>query len=446
MRFKLLLLLVIISSITYGQFNSLQPGQGYLEGGFGFTWINGAPNYAFHFTPELQFSKIGIGLDLNLEYTSSGKLRSEDFNEFSDYLSVIRYIRYGQKGDPFYVKFGALDYTSLGHGSIMYLYNNSPSLDNRKVGLELDADFNNYGFESIYGNFGQSGIIGARGYIRPLQQTALSAIPIIGKLETGATVVSDLNDNAGIVSGDYNPNTDVFLPKDDEGNITIVGLDLGLPLLRTSLADLDAYIDYAKILKFGSGVATGVKLNFKGFGLLDLQARIERRFNGAHYIPSYFGPFYEIERFNLNKQTGEVTSKVQQLKFADSQRNGYYGELYSSILGIFRILGSFQKLDHVTNSGMLHIAGELSSENFQYVVRAGYDKINIENIGDVFTTDDRSYLYFQFGYKVQPYLLLSMVYYWTFTPTRDYNDKIIGYEPQKRVEPRLTFIYPINFE
>lgn len=445
MKTKIFLLTIFISTICRAQFGQYNPNEGMLAGGAGITWINGSPNYSFRIFPEFQFSEIGIGLDLNLEYTASGNLRSENFNEFSDYLSIIRYIRYGQKGDPFYARLGALDYATLGHGSIMYLYNNSPSFDSRKVGIELDADFTNYGFESVYGNFGKEGLIGIRGYLRPLQFTELSEIPIIGMIETGITMVSDLNENAGIISGVYDSTANVFIPKIDEGNTTIIGLDLGLPILRTSIVDLDAYIDYSKIIKFGSGVATGLSLNFKGFGLLNMRAKLERKFNGNHYLPSYFNSFYEIERFRLDKQTGLVTSKIQQLKFAEEQTNGYYGELYASIMGMFRVVGSFQKLDRQPKSGILHVAGELTSKDFPYMIRAGYDKVNIENIGDIFTMDDRSFLYAELGYKIQQYLLLSMIYYWTYEPIRDVQKNIIGYKPQKRVEPRLSFIYPINF-
>lgn len=445
MKNLIILLFTLTTSLSFAQFGQYQPNEGMLAGGMGITWINGAPNYVFRIFPEFQFSKVGVGLDLNLTYTANGNLRTENFNEFSDYLSVIRYIRYGQKGDPFYARLGALDYATLGHGSIMYLYNNSPSFDNRKVGLELDADFTDYGFESVYGNFGKEGLIGIRGYLRPLQFTALADIPILGMLETGITLVSDLNENAGIIGGDYDKDKDVFIPTNDEGNTTIIGFDLGLPLLSTDILDLDAYIDYAKIIKFGSGVATGLKLNYKGFGLLNLRAKLERRFNGDNYLPSYFNSFYEIERFRLDKETGIVQSKIQQLKFANKQTNGYYGELYASVLGLFRVLGSFQKLDRQPQSGILHIAGELSAKDFPYMLRTGYDKINIENIGDVFTMDDRSYLFVEFGYKVQQYILLSMVYHWTYEPVRDLQKNIVGYKPQKRVEPRVSFIYPLNF-
>lgn len=174
--------LFICNSIT-AQYWGLQQNQAMLGGGFGLTWIDGTPHYALRFFPEIQFSKIGVGLDLNFEFTPEGKLRSENFNEFSDYLSIIRYIRYGYKHDPLYLRVGALDYATLGHGSIMYLYNNSPTFDARKVGIELDIDFDNYGFESVYSNFGKGGVMGIRGYVRPLQFTELADIPVIGKFE-----------------------------------------------------------------------------------------------------------------------------------------------------------------------------------------------------------------------------------------------------------------------
>jgi hypothetical protein len=122
-----IILCLFFFKLTNAQFLSYpDANQGNINGGFGLTWIDGKPYNAFHFRPELAFSKIGVGLDLNLEFDANGKLNKENFNEFSDYLSVIRYVRYGYKNDPFYVRLGALDYASLGHGSIMYMYNKIP--------------------------------------------------------------------------------------------------------------------------------------------------------------------------------------------------------------------------------------------------------------------------------------------------------------------------------
>jgi len=115
-----------------------------------------------------------------------------------------------------------------------------------------------------------------------------------------------------------------------------------------------------------------------------------------------------------------------------------------NFFGAYNILGSFQKLDRVPESGILHLWTIINPESFPYLFRAGYDKIQIKNFGDIFKMDDRSYLFAEFGYKIQKYFLLSVIYSWTYTPLRDKTDNVIGYKPQKKIEPRLSFIYPIG--
>ena len=130
------LFIILISVFTKAQLNEYPlPDQGRLEGGLGLNWIDGQLYYTFHFTPEVSFSNFGVGLDLMLDFDKNGNIRKENFNTFSDYLSVIRYVRYGFKSHPLYAKLGALDYYTLGHGSIMYAYNNSPTIDARKQDL-----------------------------------------------------------------------------------------------------------------------------------------------------------------------------------------------------------------------------------------------------------------------------------------------------------------------
>ncbi|MBU1100468.1 MAG: hypothetical protein KKA84_08705 [Bacteroidetes bacterium] len=442
---KLLLVLVLLSLQTINaQFFVPQSEEGLLGGGMGVTWIDGAPHYAVHIFPDFSFGNWGFGLDLNLEFTAEGKLRTENFNEFSDYLNIIRYLRYGQKGDPLYARLGSLDYATLGHGSIMYMYNNSPSWDTKKAGLEFDVDFNTFGFESVYGNFAQAGVMGLRGYLRPLQLTELRDIPILGNLEVGATIVSDFDKYSGVSAGIYNQGSQTFESTVDDGSVTEIGLDLGLPVVRSKLFDFDVYFDYAKIINFGSGATAGMMMRFKGLGLVDLTTKFERRFNGDNYIPSYFNSFYEIERFHFDSNTNLVTSKIQQLEAANGIGNGWYGELFARVLGLFNVIGSYQRLDNDPQSGILHMYTMIAPDAMPIVVRAGYDKIRIQDEGDLFKLDDRSYLYAELGYKANSYILVSMVYQWTFTPVRDADDNIIDFAPQKRIEPRISFIYPVD--
>jgi hypothetical protein len=446
MKRSLLILSVLFLSVNiFAQynFNSLRQNQGMLEGGMGLNWIDGELYYSFHFMPELSFSKIGVGLDLNFDINKNGNIRKENFNEFSDYLSVIRYVRYGQKNEPVFVKLGALDYYTLGHGSIMYMYNNRPSYDSRKNGLVLDLDFGNFGFESIYGAFGESGVVGIRGHILPLKYTSAGDIPVIGSLEAGLTYATDFNDKAGVLAGSYDKTSRTFKATKDNGSTNIYGFDLGLPLLKSQYLGINLYYDFATIQNFGSGSALGLMFNVNGLGLFSGSLKFERRFNGKNYMAGYFNSLYEVERFKLDTSSNSFTSKALALNNIDAE-NGFYGELGINVLGFVNILGSYQRLDKIPTSGILHLITDLSPKDGSFVLRAGYDKTNIIDEKDLFTLDDRSFLYTEIGYKPVPYIVVSMLYNWTFTPVRDKDDKIIDFKPQKKIEPRISFVYPFD--
>jgi len=451
-------LLSVSSFAQYSQFeNTLHPGQGNLEGGLGLNWIDGNLYYKFHLMPELALGNWGVGLDLNIDIDQNGNIRKEDFNELSDYLSIIRYVRYGLKHDPVYIKLGALDYYNLGHGSIMYQYNNSPSIDTRKIGLIADIDFGNFGFESIYSTFAEAGVTAVRGFVRPLRFTSLADVPIISNLEVGGTYAADFNKYSGVVFTPVVPSGPVILPPvfqtnpsnyiqaADKGRMQIVGLDLGLPIIKSSMLNLLLYADYAKIINYGSGVATGIMVDVNGLGILNASAKLERRFNQAHYIPTYYNSLYEIERYRIDTVNGTYSTKATELANLTDPDNGYFGELDLHFAGLLDIIGSYQRLDKTPNSGELHLVANVSTQGMPIVVRGGYDKINIGTETSIFKVDNNSFMYFELGYKPLPYIIVSMLYNWTFTPIRDSNNNIINYEPQKRIEPRISFEYPLSF-
>ncbi len=439
---------ILFSILSFAQSGKgVQPGN--FTGGFGLNYIDGAPTYAFRMQPEFAFKSIGVGLDLNLEFDATGKLRTENFNETSDYLAIIRYIRYGLKNDPVYVQLGALNSYTLGHGGIMYKYNNSPSVDNKKIGAVLDLNFDKWGLESILADFSQGSVLGARGYFKPLQFTAMNSLPIISNLEVGVSFAGDMHSKAGVESGTINSTTKAFTAIIDDGSMSIYGLDLGLPIWKNSIIDVQLYLDYAKIANFGDGVSTGLLLNLNGMGLFSASVKFERRWNSSEYMPSYFGSMYEIERFNANLQSGVtpttvVNSKVKQLRSITTAEKGYFGSLGIDVLKLLNIYGSYSRLDYSGPNGALHLQAELAPKDLPFLARGGYDKTNILKEGEMLTLDNRSFLYAELGYKPYSYLLVSMVYQWTFTPIRDSNKNIIGFEPQKKVEPRVSVVIPFG--
>lgn len=395
----------------------------------GLTVVDGKPYYLFNLTPELSFGNLGIGLDLNIRVGEDGKIREEDFNEAYDYLRILRYVRWAHKKDPVYVRVGALDYARLGHGSIMYMYRNSPNYEQRKIGVEFDVDGERYGFESVYSDVAGAGVLGLRPYFRPLRSTPAGDVPILGGLEVGATYAADFHNRA----------------KPGRSPLVIFGFDVGFPLISLSSLNSTLYSDYAKIVDYGSGVTVGVDLNFTGLGLVTLNAKYERRFMGDQFLPSYFDAFYEMERFvPLNPSLVDPLAllvgsvyKVNTLAQA-KKSDGYYGELWISILGTFNAIGGYYSPIGVKNAGVFHLELETGNALPGVLLIGGYDK---KNVGSVFKVDNNSLLYAQVGYKPLPYLIVSVVYQWTFIENKDEFGIVRGYTPQKRIEPKVGFVF-----
>jgi len=441
------LLTMIISS--YGQKKAAAAAkgggtEGVVKGGVGMTWIDGEAYYLVSLAPEIAFGKWGVGLDLNLHVSSKDqKIRKADFDETYDYIRIIRYIRYGTKGEEIYARVGSLDYARLGHGFILYNYKNSPSFDNRKVGAEFDLDFGKWGMETVYGDFAGASVLGMRGYTRPLQFTPAASIPVIGNVEVGATFASDVRKDArdtGIVIRANGASFDTTTY--DAGSMSIIGIDLGLPLFKLPVADATLYLDYAKIFNYGSGFATGIDFNFSALGMIKIFTKFERRFGQTDkFIPAYFDAFYELERYQYTP--GNFQSKAKTLEQTISPGPGYFGSLLVDVLGTIQMEGSYQKLDLHPTSGILHIGTNTGSKIPLISLSAGYDKKYIKNNKDVFTLDERSLLYAEIGYKPYPFMIVSTLYTWTFAPEKDSDGNVTGYKPQKRITPKVSFVFPL---
>lgn len=389
--------------------------------GLGATFIDGETYYLVNLAPEVAFGDLGIGLDLNLRFSSSGKLRAE-YKKFEDYLRIIRYVRWAQKGDPFYIRLGQLDYAQLGHGFILYNYRNTASYDLRKTGMELDLNFEKFGFESVLSDFAHAGVLGLRGYVKPLKFTSLESVPVINNFEVGATFASDMNKDANKTYDAVN-NKVV-----DNGALSVIGFDLGLPVLSYKIIKSTLYFDYAKILDYGSGSAVGIDLRFAGLGLLTINAKYERRWNGDQFLPAYFNAMYERERY-----IDSLRTKVQMLK-AVKANEGYYGELWLSVLNTFNVIGAYQAPVGVRNAGIFHAELDVDDVIPSIVIGGGFDKVKV---GKVFKLDENSILYAQVGYKPVPYLVVSTLYQWTWT-----KDEATGaYKTQRRIEPKVSLVF-----
>jgi hypothetical protein len=415
----------------------LLTGQSEISGGLGVTWIteNGqtVPYYMIGLMPDLQFGKIGVGLDLTLLVnTKDGTIRKADWSDGA-YRKMIRYLSWGQKHDPLYGQVGQLDMAILGHGFIMNDYNNSASFDDRRIGAELDVDFTKYGFEAIYGDFQQPGVMGGRAYVRPLKFTLLGALPIIGGFEVGGTYVTDQNHHSGVTSALYDQTTQQDSVLVNRGRISEFGFDAGLPALRTMFVDVDLYYDYAQIAHFGHGSAAGILGTFRGLGIVNATAKLEHQWDANEFIPEYFDQFYELERYVPNTLSGFI-SKAEQLDSAKKSQ-GWYGQIMVAVFGQFQIIGDYRGIDHDPQGGLLHLETQFPKIIPIISFSAGYYRHTNNTLKDAIKLDENSLLYAFLGYKPYPFITVGLNYYWTFIPVDG------TYQVQKRIEPQVMFNY-----
>ncbi len=74
---------------------------------------------------------------------------------------------------------------------------------------------------------------------------------------------------------------------------------------------------------------------------------------------------------------------------------------------------------------------------------AGYDRTGIDGVSDLFALDNRSLLYLEVGYEPTSFLVFSLMYLWTYVPVTDAAGNV-SYEVQKRVEPKVSFVFPLD--
>jgi hypothetical protein len=417
------------------------PNQNEMMGGLGITWIDDQPYTTLTIAPELAFGKVGVGfyLQLLMDNSNNFKLRTDEYKGGAGWLRAVRYVRYGNKYDPFYARAGTLILSSLGNGFLMWNYTNASNYDQRKWGLAFDVDLGKFGFESVVNNLGRLELVGGNLYFRPFRFITKDA-PILKNIRLYGTYVYEDKFASWETQGErtqlsaYGLGADVIL--------------LDLPVFRTGI-----YYDYGKFLgdfttiensievkkDFGHGQAIGINAIFPELiGLFGLSAKFEKRWLGDQFIPSFFGPQYELDR-ELDPFEYPTESGILRLQNAE-KNEGYFGQLAGHVINKVRLIGNYQRLNNIKGSGIVHLEALAPDLVPKFELSAFYDKQGIETFEDFRTLDNRSLVAIEVGYRLNFFLVLSTIYYWTWVQTEDENGNII-YRPQERIEPRLSFSY-----
>jgi hypothetical protein len=175
--------------------------------GVGSATIDGKLYNQVALRPELSFGKLGLGLDLPIYIDNEGNIRKDEWDEFSDIIDKFLFIRWGEKSDPFWFKWGSLNNVTLGYGGLLNGYSNMmefPSV--RKVGVNTGFGFGNFGTEIFLSDIkdlsSRGGtLMGLRGTYK-----VSDSLPIT----LGVNFVSDLNQFSGLKDSDNDSYPDMF--------------------------------------------------------------------------------------------------------------------------------------------------------------------------------------------------------------------------------------------
>ncbi|MFA6742736.1 MAG: FecR family protein [Candidatus Neomarinimicrobiota bacterium] len=362
--------------------------------GLGSVTIDGKIYNQIALRPEFRLGKLGVRLDIAFYMDEDGNIRENEWDEFSDYLDKIYYVRWGQQGDPFFAKAGALDDVSMGYGILLNGYSNTTEYPQvRKVGVHTGMQGDKMGWEAFMANVKEitgPGLMAGRFTYKPI-----SSLPLV----LGTTVVADvypykglpdadeddvadaldlypdaddnkvldtLKTNFSLTQRDFLRNSGFNIPNETivQNGITrlsdydrllhgAISVDAGIPILNKKFLSLLVYGQAATFipvedsaLVFSNGTYTreaftpgfgfaipGVKIGL--FKIANLT--VEYRYAGKNFMFNYFDKAYDYERVQI--RDNEIYTK-QQMALMQEQMQGVYGAFNVNILN-YIILGSY---------------------------------------------------------------------------------------------------------
>lgn len=236
--------------------------------------VGGEPASALDLGVDVAGEHHAIGIGGRVHYLPGAGLRSEDWDEVSEILGIIRYAvldrRRGQ-GLSIAAAAGELGDVRHGHATVLAGYASGLALDHGRFGAQVRSAQDGVAAEAMIDDLASPRILGAR-----------AAAALSPRLELGVSFSADIR--APAAGG--------------EAAVGIAAVDAALrgdARQRRYRGRLT--LDGASAAGLGAGlhVGAGGSAAIAG-GRAELGARAELRLSSGGYIPAYFHPLYERDR------------------------------------------------------------------------------------------------------------------------------------------------------
>jgi len=243
--------------------------------GIGSATVDGLLYNQIALRPEINIGNVGVGLDLILYIDNEGNIRYDEWDIENDpglLLDKILYIKYGQKTDPVWIKYGSIEGMTLGYGGLMNNYSNMMEFPTiRRVGVNSGFNIGPVGGELFLSNIKDYSRGGTVTGLR-LNYTVSDEFP----LSIGINYIADGNMFSGLKDKDNDSYPDIFDDFPDSTNMWNDTDGDGIPDphygLDSSMWDIDA--DGDNLFDYDPSIDTSIILKATPFSLKKNKATV----------------------------------------------------------------------------------------------------------------------------------------------------------------------------
>ncbi|MCH7573627.1 MAG: FecR domain-containing protein [Candidatus Marinimicrobia bacterium] len=224
--------------------------------GLGSVTLDGVTYTSIALRPEFSVGKLGVGLDIVAYMDAEGNFRDDEWDEPSDIMDKIMYLRWGTAKDPFFFQIGALPNVQYGFGAIMSSYTNMAQFPEvRKVGFEIGGNVSDRArlrvFAADLKEFASDGgLVGLRGSYKLSRNFPLTL---------GLNLVTDLNQYNGLTDKDGDGYPDFVDDFPDDKRLRLDSDGDGIADKFDSDVDGDDLLDFGTD-NDGDGIIDGTEL------------------------------------------------------------------------------------------------------------------------------------------------------------------------------------------